>query len=76
MAAEDEPALEPQKEILAHRLDLLEPPAVEPLGQPLHRGARMRSLDLHPLTDENLQPAGRTMKRIAFRHRRKPTIQA
>jgi hypothetical protein len=36
----------------------------------------MRRLDLHPLADENLQPAGGAMQRIAFRHRRKPTIQA
>ena len=75
VAAEDEPTLEMQEEVLPHRLYLLEPPAVEPLGQALHRGARMRRLDFHPLAHENLQPAGRPMQRIAFRHRRKPTIQ-
>ena len=76
MAAEDEPALEPQEEVLPHRLDLLQPPPVEPLRQPLDRRARMRRLDLHPLADENLEPPSRPMQRIAFRHRGKPTIQA
>src|SRR3954465_10381627 len=37
MAAQDEAALEPEQEILSHRLDRLEPPPVEPLGKALHR---------------------------------------
>ena len=75
MAAEDEAALEAQQEVLADRLHPVEPPAVEPLREPFHSGARMRSLDLDALADENLQPLGRPMQRISFGHAGKPTIE-
>ena len=76
MAPQDEAAVEAEQEVLALRLHPLEPPAVEPLGEPFHRGARMRRLDLDALADENLQPTGRAVERIAFRHARKPTIES
>ena len=61
MAAQDKAALEVEQEVLPHCLHPLEPPAVEPLGEALHRGARMRRLDLDALADENLQPPGGAM---------------
>ena len=53
----------------------LEPAAVESLGESLHRGARVWRLDLDALADENLQPPGRAVECIAFRHPAKPTIE-
>ena len=76
VAAQDEAAVEAEEEVLPDRLHPLEPPAVEPLGEPLHRGARVRGLDLDSLADENLQPLRRAVERIAFRHPGKPTIRA
>jgi len=76
MAPEDEAALEAEEEVLPDRLDPVEPPAVEALGQALHRGAGMRRLDFDALADERLQPLGRAVERISFRHAGKPTIQS
>ena len=56
MAAQHEPVLEAQQEVLADRLDPQQPPAVEALGDAGHPGARMRRLDLEPLPDERLEP--------------------
>ncbi len=75
MAAQDDAAREREVEVLPLRLDALEDPPVEPLGETLHRRARMRRLDLDLLSDKNLQPRGGAMERIAFRHARKPTIR-
>ena len=52
MAAQDEPALEAQEEVLADGLDAEEPPPVEALRDAGHPRARMRRLDLEPLADE------------------------
>ncbi len=76
MTAQDEAAVEVEQEVLAHRFHPLEPAAVEPRSEPFHRGARMRGLDLDALADEDLQPTGRPMQRIAFRHAGKPTIES
>jgi hypothetical protein len=76
MAAKNEAALEAEEEVLPDRLHRFEPTPVEPFRQPLHRGARMRRLDLESLADKRLQPAGRTMERIPFRHAGKPTIES
>ena len=46
VAAQDEPALEAEQEVLADRLDVLEPKAVQARRELLHGGARMRRLDL------------------------------
>jgi hypothetical protein len=76
MAPEDETALEAEEEVLPDRLDPVEPPAVEALGQALHCGAGMRSLDVDALADERLQPPGDAVERISFGHAGKPTIQS
>jgi hypothetical protein len=68
MAAQDDAAFEAQKQVLARRLDRFEAPPVEPRRELLDRCARMRSLDLDPLADEQLQPLGRTSERVAFGH--------
>jgi hypothetical protein len=75
MAAEDEATLEAEEEVLPDRLDPVEPPAVESLGQALHSGAGMRRLDFDALAHERLQPPGRAVERIPFGHAGKPTIQ-
>jgi hypothetical protein len=76
MASQDEAAVEVEQEVLADRFHPLEPTAVEPRGEPFHRGPRMRRLDLDALADQNLQPAGRAVERISFRHAVKPTIES
>ena len=68
VAAQDEPALEAQQQVLADRLDRLEPAAVEPLGEALRRRARMRRLDLDPLADEHLQSRGGAVQGVTFGH--------
>ena len=50
VAAQHEPALEAKQEVLADRLDVLQSAAVEARGKLLHRGARMRRLDLELLS--------------------------
>ena len=67
--AEDDAALEAQDEVLADRLDRLEPPPVEPLGDPLGLRPRVRRLDLEPLADEQLEPRRGAVERVALRHR-------
>jgi DNA-binding transcriptional MerR regulator/methylmalonyl-CoA mutase cobalamin-binding subunit len=70
MAAEHEPALEMEQEILADRLDRFQRPAVEPLRQLLRRSAGVRRLHLDPLSRQNLQPPRGAVQRIAFGHSR------
>jgi hypothetical protein len=36
----------------------------------------MRCLDFDALADQDLQPAGRAVERISFRHAGKPTIES
>ncbi len=76
MTPQDEAAVEVEQEVLAHRFDPLEPAAVKPRSEPFHCRSGMRRLDLDALADEDLQPTGRAMKRISFRHARKPTIES
>ena len=68
MAPKDKPALEAQQEVLAHGLDRLEPPPVEPLGEPLGSGPRVRRLDRYAFADEHLEAPSRAMKRVALGH--------
>lgn len=68
MAAQDDAALEAKQQVLPDRVDRLEPPAVEALGEALQRGTRMRRLDLHALADEDLEPACRPVEGIALGH--------
>ena len=68
VAAQHEPALEAEQQVLAHRLDRLERQPVQPLDDPLRRGARMRRLHLHALPCQHLQPLGSAVERIALGH--------
>lgn len=68
MAAEDKAALEVEQQVLADRLDPLEPAAVEPLRESLHLGLRVWGLDLDSLSDEYLQTARGAVDRIALGH--------
>ena len=69
MAPHDDPAFEPEQQMLADGLDRLEHAAVDALRDTGRLGARVRRIDLESLPDERLQAAGRTMKRVALGHR-------
>jgi DNA-binding transcriptional MerR regulator len=68
VAAQDETALEAKQEVLADRLHRLQPAAVQPFGQSLHRGTRMRRLHVDLLPHEDLQPGSGAMQGISFGH--------
>ena len=68
MAPHDDPAFEPEQEMLADGLDRLEHAPVDALRDTGRLAARVRRLDLEPLPDERLQAAGSTMKRVALGH--------
>ena len=69
VAPDDEPALEPEQEVLPDRLDRLEPTSrAEALRDARHLGLRMRRLDLDDLSHERLEPTRRAMERIALGH--------
>ena len=74
VAAEDEPALEAEQEVLPHRLDRTRAEARSAARPAASRCPRMRRLDLDGLPDEHLEPLCGAMERIAFRHSGKPTI--
>ncbi len=46
----------------------LEQPAVDPLGDALDLGARMRRARLDPLADQNLEPGRGSMHGVALGH--------
>jgi hypothetical protein len=69
VAAENEPAFEPQEEVLADGFDRFEAAAVEALRDSLRRCTRVRSLDLDALADERLQTSRCEPQRITFGHR-------
>ena len=52
MTAQHDAALEAQHEVLADRLDDVEPAAVDPGGDTEHRGPQMRTLGRQTLPDE------------------------
>jgi hypothetical protein len=54
VAAEDETAFELEQQVLADRLDPLEPLAGQAFGEPERLGPGMRRLDLDALPDERL----------------------
>lgn len=68
MAAQDDAAFETQEQVLACRIDGLEPTTVEPRRKLLDGCARMRGLDLDPLADKQLQPPRGPSERVTFRH--------
>jgi len=78
MTAKDDSSLEVEKEVLADRLDALEPPAVEATGNVQRSSARMWSLDLYALTHKPLQATSRAVDAVAFGHRmfsRRPSVR-
>ena len=68
VTAKHKSALEAEQQVLAHRLDRFERPPVQPLDDPLRRGARMGRLHLHALPGQHLQPLGSAVERIALWH--------
>ena len=68
MAAQNEPVLEAEDQILADRLDREQLATVEPVGNSREAGPRMRRLDVELLAHEHLQVACRAMKGVAFGH--------
>ena len=68
VAAQDQAALEAQEQVLADRLDRLEPAAVEPLGRERRGCARVRRLDRDALADQHLQPSRRAVERVSLGH--------
>jgi hypothetical protein len=71
MAAEHEPSLELEQQVLADSFDALEPATGQAIREPERLRARMRRLDLDPFADERLQPPGRAVKAVALRHVRR-----
>ena len=68
VAADDEAALEVEQQVLTDRLDALQSAAVEARRELLHRGARMRGLDLELLSDQDLQATCGAVKGVPFGH--------
>jgi hypothetical protein len=68
MRPEDDIPVEAQHQVLPDRLDRLEPPAVEALGNLLRLRPRVRRLDLKSLTDQDLQAASGPVQRVALWH--------
>ena len=68
VAPKDKPALEREEEVLADRLDSLQPLSVQPLGEPQDRCPRMRRLDGDDLPLEDANAVGRTTKTVSLRH--------
>lgn len=69
MAAQHEPVLEAEEQVLADRFDTEQAAAVEAACDAGHAGPRMRRLDLELLADEGLEPLGHAMDRVALGHR-------
>ena len=68
MAAQDEPVLEAQDQVLADGLDLQQLAAVEAIGDAGETRSWMRRLHIERLTDEHLEVARGAVKGVAFRH--------
>lgn len=65
MTAQHDAALEAQHEVLADRLDDVEPAAVDPGGDTEHRGPQMRTLGRQTLPDEWTDMLRRALESIA-----------
>jgi hypothetical protein len=68
VASEDEPALEGEEKVLAHRLDRLEPQAVDRLGDAEDTRAAVVRLRVDDVADERLEPRRRTMESVPLGH--------
>ena len=64
MGAKHDSAVEAEDQVLAVRLDRLEHAAVDPLGDALGAGSRMRRLGGYPLADEHLEALRGTVDRV------------
>ena len=71
VAAQDEPVLEAEQEVLPDRLHAVEPLSVETLGQPSPGGPWVGRLHLHPLADEHPQAHGGAVQGVALGHGRR-----
>ena len=70
MTAQYELVLETEQQVLADGFDGEQALAVEPLGNPLRGGTRVRRLDRDALADERLEAGGGTVKGVSLWHRR------
>ena len=70
VASEHAASFEAEQEVLPHRLDGLEPAAVEALRHSLDRRSRMGRLYLEPLTYQHGELPGRAMEAVSFWHAR------
>jgi hypothetical protein len=68
MAAQDEPALEAEQEVLANGLDAFQAPAVELLGDTGRPRPWIRAFDLDRLADEHLEASSGAMEGITLGH--------
>jgi len=68
VGAEDDPALEAEDEVLADRIDRLEPAPAKVGEVDRGPGARVRRFDLEALPDEWLQSSRGAVERVAFGH--------
>jgi hypothetical protein len=69
VTADDEPALEPEEQVLPDGLDRLQHAAVDARRHPGRLRARIRRFGLEPLADERLQPQSRAVKSVSLRHK-------
>jgi len=68
MAANDGSVLEREKQVLADRLDPVEPPPVDPFGDSEERRPRMRRARLDDLSLENPKRLGRAVDGVTLGH--------
>jgi hypothetical protein len=68
VAADDDPAVEGEQQVLPHRPDGLEDAAVDSRRDPGRLRARVRRLRLHPLPHEHLEALGRTAEGVTLGH--------
>jgi hypothetical protein len=68
VAAQHVPAVEAEEQVLAASLNADEAPPVEPLRNPLRRGARMRRLYSYALPHKRLEAARRTVEDVSLGH--------
>jgi hypothetical protein len=71
VAAEHEPALEREQEVLSYGFDSDQHAPVEPFGELFRRRPRMRRFDRNPFPDEQLEPARGAVERVALGHGRR-----
>ncbi|HEX2485117.1 MAG TPA: hypothetical protein VHQ66_07450 [Myxococcota bacterium] len=68
VAAQDDAALEGEQEVFPDRLDVLEPPAVDPFGHAENGCARMGRLGADHVPFEDAETIRRAVESVSFRH--------